>query len=112
MERETEQLHTASATQEDYRLEDIMREFSADAPNKPKAEEKPKMTGDTIRFRPVKAMTDEADGPIKVVNSTKEVKVSPMHSAESAPIKIYEPVEEPAPVGCSDCRDVKCTIAF
>ncbi len=104
MERETEQLHIASATQEDYRLEDIMREFSADAPNKPKAEtpaeEKPPVTGDTIRFQPVKAMPNETDGPIKVVHSTKEVKVSPMHGTKVAPIKICEPVEEePVSVG-------------
>lgn len=100
MERESEQLHTASAAQEGYRLEDIMREFSADVPNKPATEEKPLVTGDTIRFEPVKAMPDDGDGTVKVVHSTKEVKVSPMHSSKVAPIKICEPAEEePKSVG-------------
>ncbi len=98
MERESEQLHMDSATQEGYRLEDIMREFSADAPNK--AEEKPPLTGDTIRFQPVKVMPNETDAPVKVVNSIKEVKVSPMHGSKTAPIKICEPSEEePKSVG-------------
>lgn len=98
MERASEQLHIASATQEDYRLEDIMREFSAEGSNPPKAEPQP-VTGDTIRFQPVKEMANDTDGPVKVVNSIKEVKVSPMHGAKVAPIKICEPpAEEPKSV--------------
>ena len=98
MERASEQLHIASATQENYRLEDIMREFSAEGSNPPKAEPQP-VTGDTIRFQPVKEMDNDTDGPVKVVNSIKEVKVSPMHGAKVAPIKICEPpAEEPKSV--------------
>ena len=98
MARETEQLHIVSATQEGYRLEDIMREFSSDAPKSSNVQkpEKPPVTGDTIRFKPVKVMPNESDGPVKVVHSIKEVKVNPVHSTKDAPIKICEPVEEPA----------------
>lgn len=91
MKRKSEQLHIASASRDEFAIEEILKEFGS-------AEEKtPSVSSDTIRFQPVRpeeaaVMSDE---PIKVVHSFKEVQVKPMHAARPDAIKICEPVAEP-----------------
>ncbi len=91
MKRKSEQLHIASASCDEYAIEEILKEFGSE-----EAAQKP-VTSDTIRFDPVKVQeaATSSNEPIKLVHSFKEVQVKPMHAAGSDVIKICEPAPEP-----------------
>lgn len=90
MKRKSEQLHIASASRDEFAIEEILKEFGS------AEEKKPSVSSDTIRFQPIKVEESAApsDEPIKLVHSFKEVKVKPMHAARSDVIKICDPPPE------------------
>lgn len=107
MKRKSEQLHIASASHDEFAIEEILKEFGA------AEEKKSTVTSDTIRFAPVKVEESVAvsDEPIKVVHSFKEVQVKPMHAAQSPVIKICEPPPEPEEVPQETPKQLRRTLA-